>query len=305
MENYAAGITLYNPEIKRLKENIDAIIPQVKVLYCYNNGCGENQFVTELLKTYQNVVLLGDGHNNGISKALNCMIERADKDGMQWLLTLDQDSVVSNDMIKSLSYLTNVKNAGIICPRIRDVRRKNEQHVVSVNSFEDVNFCFTSGSFMNVKLTKAIGGFDEYLFIDFVDHDICLRMRYEGYRVIRNNNVVLDHELGALKPSKHEVLFLNLGKLLHSDTIKKLSYKREINPLRVYYSIRNTIYMEKKYVKYIPKTRWNKILIKNLISFVLRGELKIGIIKSIYLGIKDGYKKNVTPYSSVSNEKQY
>lgn len=298
MGNYAAGIILYNPKIKRLKENIDAIIPQVKVLYCYNNGLGENQQIQNLLNSYQNLVVLGNGNNDGISKALNCMIEEADKGDIQWLLTLDQDSVVCDDMIESLASLTGIDRIGIICPQIRDVRRKNEQPKMAEKSYEDVDICFTSGSFMNVKATKSIGGFDEYLFIDFVDHDICLRMRYEGYRVIRNNNVVLDHELGNLKPSKLEKFYLKLGSVVHSETIKKLSYKREVSPLRVYYSMRNAIYMKKKFADYMPAKVWNKRLGKNIVSYMVRGEKKISIIKAINKGIKSGRAKMVVRYSA-------
>lgn len=296
MDNYAAGIIVYNPKFERIKENIEAIIPQVKVLYCYNNGLGENKKVVNLLKSHQNLVILGNGHNDGISKALNCMIDQAEKDGMQWLLTLDQDSVACNNMIESLTSLTNIEKVGIICPQIRDARRKNEQTKAVTIPYEDVDICFTSGSFMNVQATKAIGGFDEYLFIDFVDHDICLRMRYEGYRVVRNNNVVLDHELGNLKPSRFERLYLKLGGMLHNEGIKKLSYKREVNPVRVYYATRNMIYMKKKFSNYISSRVWDKRLMKNVISYVLRGEKKIDIIKSINRGLNDGKKKHVKPY---------
>lgn len=273
-----------------------------KVLYCYNNGLGKEEQVMRLLKSYQNVVVLGSGNNDGISKALNCMIEQAGEDDMQWLLTLDQDSVVCDNMIESLAALTDIDRAGIICPQIRDVRRKNEQTVTKSISYEYVDSCFTSGSFMNVKIAKAIGGFDEYLFIDFVDHDICLRMRYEGYRVIRNNNVILDHELGNLKPSKFEKAYLKLGEVLHNETIKKLSYKREVNPMRVYYATRNMIYMKKKFSNYVSSRTWNKKLMKNIISYTLRanGREHINILKSITKGLKDGMKNHVKPYVASS-----
>ena len=63
MDNYAAGIVLYNPKIDRLKENIEAIIPQVKILYCYNNGLGNTQPVMKLLNSYSNIVVFGRGNN--------------------------------------------------------------------------------------------------------------------------------------------------------------------------------------------------------------------------------------------------
>ena len=93
-EPYAAGIVLYKPDMKRLKENLDAIAPQAHHVYCFNNGLGNDQRTArELLGSYDNVTILGDGHNIGIASALNALVRQAHDDGMTWILTLDQDSV--------------------------------------------------------------------------------------------------------------------------------------------------------------------------------------------------------------------
>lgn len=296
MSEYAAGIVLFNPKLDRLKKNLDAITPQVKVVYCYNNGLADENEIVSLLKLYTNVIMMGVGKNDGISGALNSILNRAIQDNIQWLLTLDQDSVVCCDMVEKLGELTTIEDVGIICPLLKDVRRKNEQVISTVEDYEDIDSCFTSGSFMNVEKTRIIGGYDDYLFIDYVDHDICIRMKKEGYRIIRNNCVVLDHELGDLTPSRLEKVYLKLGEIVKNDAIKKLSYKRAINPIRVYYSTRNAVYMKKKYSNYIPQRIWERKLVKDIISYILRGKKKINIIKAVYRGIRDGRAKYVSPY---------
>ena len=50
MVNIAGGIILYNPDLKRLKENITAVINQVELLFIVDNGSKninliENYFV--------------------------------------------------------------------------------------------------------------------------------------------------------------------------------------------------------------------------------------------------------------------
>lgn len=271
MEPYAAGIVLYNPDIGRLKKNLDAISSQVKRVYCFNNGLKDAGQIYKLLDAYSNITLLGQGKNFGIATALNRLVEAAHSDGMEWIITLDQDSIVCDGMVEALSMLKSEENAAIICPLVEDVRRKNEKPVVISNTKEDVNFCITSGSFMNVQRTLEIGGFDDWLFIGLVDDEICYRLKLNGYRIIRNNAVVLNHELGNLTPSKFEKIYLKLGEILHSETIKKLSYKRMVSPMRLYYATRNMIYLKKRYLNYMDKKMWNKKIILNSTSSFIRG----------------------------------
>ena len=291
----AAGIVLFKPDIDRLKENIDAVAPQVQSVYCFNNGVENMRALEQLLSSYSNIRLIGEGKNLGIATALNKLIEQADNDDIKWILTLDQDSVVSYNMVAVLASLTNQTDVAIICPQIEDVRRKNEKAVYTSDTVEDVSFCITSGSLMNVKKTIEIGGFDDYLFIGLVDDEICYRVRLTGYKILRNNAVVLNHELGNLTPSKHERMWLNLGTALNSERIKKLSYKREVSPMRLYYATRNMIYLKRKYINYIESKYWNRRAIINSISSLIRGDRKIDVLSAIIKGIRDGSAYSVSP----------
>lgn len=293
MESYAAGIVLYNPDITRLKENLDAVTSQVKKVYCFNNGLENMEGVKKLFNSYNNVYIIGEGKNLGIATALNELIKQANQDKMEWLLTLDQDSVVCDGMVEALASLKNEENVAIICPIIEDVRRKNEKAACTSDTYEDIKFCITSGSFMNVKKTIKIGGFDDWLFIGLVDDEICYRARIKGYRIIRNNNVVLNHELGNLTPSKLEKFYLKVGNLLHNEGIKKLSYKREVSPTRLYYATRNMVYLNRKYPDSSETTWSNKRIIKNSISSIIRGKQKARLFRAVIRGLNDGNIKTM------------
>lgn len=294
---YAAGIVLYKPDMDRLKESIDAVFPQVQSVYCFNNGVEDMNAVEALVSSYSNVLLIGEGENLGIATALNKLIEQADNDNIEWLLTLDQDSVVSAGMVTALASLTNKEDVAIICPQIEDVRRKNEKTVQISDTVEDVNFCITSGSLMNVKKTIEVGGFDDYLFIGLVDDEICYRVRLNGYRILRNNAVVLNHELGNLTPSKHERMWLKLGTAFQSEIIKKLSYKREVSPMRLYYATRNMIYLKRRYKNYMSTIYWNKRIIVNSASSIIRGGgYRLDVLKAILAGVRDGRSVEAVPY---------
>lgn len=296
MKRYAAGIILYNPDKKRLQENLDAVCKQVEYIYCYNNGLQNADEINMLLDAYNNLRIIGTGINVGIATALNELIREAEKEGIEWILTLDQDSVVCDGMVEALASLKDEKDVAVICPVIEDVRRKNEPQVVVKNTIDDVDFCITSGSFMNVEKTLEIGGFDDWLFIGLVDNEICYRIKLNGYRIIRNNAAILNHELGNLTPSKFEKVYLIFGRMLHSETIKKLSYKREVNPMRLYYATRNMFYLKKRYMNYMDTTMWNKMIIKNSASSFIRGRIRLDVLKAIFAGIRDGNSVKVEPY---------
>lgn len=296
MEQYGAGIVLYNPNIERLKKNLDAICPQVKQVYCFNNGLNDSEAICELLNSYSNITLIGCGKNLGIATALNRLVEAAHVEGMEWIITLDQDSVVCNGMVEALATLKDERDVAVICPIIEDIRRKNEKPVMTSNTKEDVEFCITSGSFMSVHKIIEIGGFDDWLFIGLVDDDLCYRVKLNGYRIIRNNAVVLNHELGNITPSKFERIYLKLGEILHSETIKKLSYKREVNPMRLYYATRNMIYLKKRYLNYMDKQMWNKRIIINSTSSFIRGGCRLDILRAILAGVREGNALDVEPF---------
>ena len=59
-----AGITLYEPDLKRLIENIDAILPQVEKLICIDNGTKNRSEIKRILVTkYPGVEVIQNAKN--------------------------------------------------------------------------------------------------------------------------------------------------------------------------------------------------------------------------------------------------
>lgn len=293
MGQYAAGIVLYNPEIGRLKENIDAIYNQVSRVYCFDNGSVNHNQILSLTVKYSNITLIDGNANLGIAIAINQMAKSAEADGIKWLLTLDQDSICEAQMVDKFSKYTDVENVGIICPIVIDKRRPVEK--IPKGDLSDVDFCITSGSFMKLDIFNKIGKMDDWLFIGLVDDEYCYRLRLFGYRIIRLNSVILDHELGTLTPCRFAEFFLKLGNIFSLSKIKALSYKRSVSPKRVYYATRNIVYLTKRYIEYPTNKFSNKAALLNAISNVLRGENKIAILQAAIKGFSDGSKIDVKP----------
>lgn len=285
----AAGIVLYNPDIKRLKLNIDSIKTQVGMVYVFDNGSLNRREIDVFLQKYHdmNVVCIYAKENMGIAHALNVLIDRADTDGYEWILTLDQDSVSAKNMIHNMSRYTLNANVGIVCPVYYDSRRKNIIPISPKNEYKEVEFCITSGALTNINICKRVGGFDSYLFIGLVDNEYSYRLVKNGYKIIQDCSVVLDHELGNITPSKLQKIYLKLGEMMRSESIKKLSFKREVSSFRLYYATRNMVYLNKKYPKNSVSDWSTKTLIKNSIFSIIRGDNKYELIKAIIRGVRE------------------
>lgn len=72
-----AGIVTYNPEISRLRENIESIITQVKQVIVVDNGSSNIGDIKKIIKNFERTVLVELNENLGIATALNKIGEYA------------------------------------------------------------------------------------------------------------------------------------------------------------------------------------------------------------------------------------
>lgn len=266
-----AGIVLYNPDILRLKQNIDSIIRQVDTLIIVDNA-SKNDDIETLIHSYSKIVFIKNDKNYGIAKALNQIICCADKLKYKWVLTLDQDSVCKPNLISKYNkIIKNHENIGLVTSNYID--RNIEMENYSNTDIEEVDFCITSGTFTNINAIKNIGGFDEKMFIDMVDYDICYAMKKNGFKILRINYVGFIHEVG--RSNKHKLLGKEIIVFNHSE-------------IRKYYWVRNSIYLMKKYNH--NKIKSFKRIIKRVVITLLFENSRILKLKYMIKGINDGIK---------------
>jgi len=286
-----AGVVLYNPDIKRLIKVVDAIVPQVDLLVFVDNASSNISDVQSTL-TSDKIIWIKNDTNLGIARALNQLIEFANNDGYEWMLTLDQDSICGENYVhKLLSVLSGKQNTeqnteplviAMIAPLTID-RGEISSEVSSaapvgkpLPEIEEVNFCITSGSLTNVKSVLEIGGFNEWLFIYEVDREICLRLLQHGYKIVRANTVDLYHEHGLKTITKK---FLQKKIIYHNYT-----------PFSVYYQTRNLVYMLRMYGSAYyphPYKRWVRLFFAFSVKFICEPD-RIQRLKAFTKGLKDG-----------------
>ena len=272
IKHVLSGIVTYNPDINRLIENINAIAPQVNRVLIVDNGSNNHEEIDCLLNNYTNVLVVYLHENKGIAYALNVILSYAESHNYEWFLTLDQDSVVPYNLIEEYWKATLIDKVALITCNIVD--RNFEEKVPSV-AFEYVTTCITSACLTNTKIARCVGGFDDALFIDSVDHDLCIRIIKSGYKIYRNNNVDLLHELGHSK----KISFLKFNYVVYNHS-----------KFRCYYIFRNRIILGRKYG--IMKSSMRYIFMR-FFSIILFEKDSYAKIKCAIKGIVDGFKMDI------------
>lgn len=232
-----ASIITYNVD-EKIIEVVNSIIDQVEYVVIVDNA--SNDKTIEILKEIdksKKVEVIFNKSNNGIAKALNQSIEIAKNKKMNWILTLDHDSICNEEMIKNMFLVNkkyNEKNAiGILAPRVFEINKKDFiSNKNTDNYYTEVKECIQSGSLFNMDVFDKIGCFNEDLFIYHVDFDYCERVIKAGYKILQCNNTILYHEEGY-KIAK---------KFLWMDT-----FYNNYSSLAIYYITRNTVYMAQNY----------------------------------------------------------
>jgi rhamnosyltransferase len=236
MIRFAGVVILFNPSLKFI-DNIKSYINQVETLFVLDNSeLPTLEFVNEI-KEFKNVHYKWNGGNVGIANALNIGVKLAIEQKYDFLLMMDQDSILSENVIKeSIKYISNhsSRNVGILYPYhiYGNYHRKKE-----VAPFKELLTADTSGSVLNLKAFNKVGPFMEKLFIDYVDFEYCLRLRLNGFKIIQLNNITLYQELGNMVTKR--ILFWKVGITNHS-------------PQRIYYRVRNRLFVSLKYFRHFP-----------------------------------------------------
>jgi rhamnosyltransferase len=234
------------------------VIRQVsKVIFVDDfSGDGTLHTLDKLRAEYPDKVeVIGLERNSGIAKALNVGVRRGRESWFEWVLTLDHDSVAEEGMVDHLFSGLEKHGGGedvlLVAPIDIDNNRRTESGFIRYQGMKRISLstadpcgvleptvAITSGNLVNTDLFQRIGGFDERLFIDYVDHDFCLRGRKQGLHIIVCANAKLFHSIGK-SVSRKLPFGLVWGSSGHSSG-------------RRYTIGRNRFYMIRKYWKDFP-----------------------------------------------------
>jgi GT2 family glycosyltransferase len=163
------------------------------------------------------VLYVSAPHNPGLAVAYNHVLKLAEAEGYEWLLTLDQDSILQANFlsrIAELAYeLRPAKTVGAIVPQvIADGRIISPFQFLFgawphwfgrgyVGISRRAAYAANSGATLRVSALREIGGYDPMFPLDLSDTSLFHRMHESGKSVFIAGDLLVHHDFALL--NKH------------------------------------------------------------------------------------------------------
>lgn len=272
-EKVAGVVILYNPQAEVIG-NIYTYVHVLDKLYVVDNSEKVNEGLVSELRNIPQVVYLKNQENMGIALPLNRCLQMAYEEGYCWLWTMDQDSCFETNMAQKLwRNLLKIIDSKVALYAPFCITKKTV--FIETNKVEDVKSVITSGSLVNVTIAQQLGGFDEALFIDEVDHEFCYRVRKNGYKILLDKSIPMVHSIG------------NISRVSILGGLARCTCTHH-NYIRRYYITRNKLYVASLYPEY--RKQYCREILKDAWYILLAEKDKYRKFKSTLLGIFD-YKR--------------
>lgn len=207
---------------------------QVDKLIVVDDGSPDSRVLDELSGPEFEIIRLAE--NSGIAIALNTGITAAIAGGAEYIVNLDQDTVLDAGYVaKCLATFASAATATHLGLVLADC--VNHQPSIpprySPEGFGLVEEGIQSGMIVRADCLRDVGLLDERLFIDCVDIEFCLRMGDRGWRIAVAPGSNITHSLGDM------VAFRPFGmQRMHGGEPALYQYHA---PFRQYYITRNNI----------------------------------------------------------------
>lgn len=294
-KNTVVIIVTYFPD-NGLHDRVSAVKSLFDKILIVDNASNDltGEYVKNLISMPE-VNIIFNAVNVGIASALNQGIRKviSSYEDIEWVLTLDQDTLVFPDFLKNLqnTYLECPYQAevGIIGSNYEEKTTQKQLHTPnnSKSIWEEVKNLPSSGSLISMKAFEVVGSMREDFFIDYVDTEYCMRMRKAGFKILISNNVSMLHPLGYYKYS-----------VIHK-LIAGRSLVTDYPAIRHYYWTRNGLILVLEQMADEPRWAlsqlWYLLVRRILIIFIFESK-KIEKLSVIARGLMDALRKKMGPF---------
>jgi GT2 family glycosyltransferase len=247
-----------------------------------------------LLKTdFPEVTVLNQQNNVGVGGGLSAGLDYAVyQRNHAWIWLFDQDSLPADNCLEhlfeglrfvegdtedvailapvcvnqtvQLGYSASVWRHGLRKPPVG-----SKHHQISF-----VDSVISSGTLVRREAVKDVGLPRSDFFMDFVDHEYCLRLRRHGYRIAVVAASQMEHAIG--EPRRVSIFGSEKAWASHL-------------PWREYYMTRNEVFT---IWKYYPHWRAKSVvaqrLLRHALAVLLLGKEKLACLTMMYQGFADG-----------------
>ncbi len=267
--------TVFYPNESNVENMVTLANQADRLFLCDNTPDIDNSSMFDGIE--KNITYLPNKKNLGLSKAFNAVLKNplygfSDED---YCLFFDQDSRIDDGHIKQLVEIyaeleDSSMRIGILGPSYYDTSTEKIEIAKMKNPMQVEN-CFsvpqviTSSMVIKYKTLRDLNFWNEEIFLDFADWDLCFRAKRAGYEVVVTTNVLLKHKLGK--------------------GVKKIGFinKHYDSPVREYYQTCGALKLLRK--KYVPlKFKIRFFFVVNVrpffnVVFLPQGKLRRDFIK--------------------------
>jgi rhamnosyltransferase len=279
-----AGIVAFHPDPSGLVRLIESIAADVCRIIVFANSPLDPAIKGRVARSELEapITFITPGENLGLGKAYNSIVDLAMRDGAEFVLLFDQDSMASDRMVRRLEDLADQlrrqgEKPAVVGPRpvkasgepFKIPRRRPRPEALPAVA---VDFAISSGSLIALAAVETVGPFDEEFFIDAIDIEWCSRAWKAGWSVWLGTDIPMTHRLGL------GVIHLPFGLKLTDQP-----------PERLYTYFRNQVAMLR--LPHVPaawKLRFVASLPARSLIYSVRNRFAKPVVKAIGLGLLDG-----------------
>lgn len=278
----------YNMTANCIESVIKCNYPNYEIILVDNESDASK---VSIFKSRKNVKTILNSKNEGFSKANNQAIEYALKNNFDYILLLNNDTVIKSNLIDILIKTLQAKKVYAVQPLILNHKRKKiwsgggkinyffgtfSSSKKLCNSFKLIEWFTGCCCLFDSKLFIDIGKFDERFFAYYEDVDFSLRMKKNGYKIG----------------------FTPQTELIHMESASsKLERGEEgvLNPYVHYLNIKNHVFVLRKHSKIFNPIGSVFYQIFKIFSyttyFILR--FRFTKLRMVYKGLKDSLKTQI------------
>lgn len=278
----------YNMTANCIESVIKCNYPNYEIILVDNESDASK---VSIFKSRKNVKTILNSKNEGFSKANNQAIEYALKNNFDYILLLNNDTVIKSNLIDILIKTLQAKKVYAVQPLILNHKRKKiwsgggkinyffgtfSSSKKLCNSFKLIEWFTGCCCLFDSKLFIDIGKFDERFFAYYEDVDFSLRMKKNGYKIG----------------------FTPQTELIHMESASsKLERGEEgvLNPYVHYLNIKNHVFVLRKHSKIFNPIGSVFYQIFKIFSYTIYFILRFRFTKlrMVYKGLKDSLKTQI------------
>ena len=279
-----AIVTVYYPNEENGK-NVELIAEQVDQVIVCDNSPSSNQ----LLFANPKIEYVFFGENLGLSLAFNRVLkQKMDWSEDDYIVFFDQDSTIECGHIDNLiAVYKDLEQMGVNIGCLGPVFYNNSNGMIEIPKMKtqiseknySVQSIITSSMLTTYGNLRRVGFWNEKIFLDMADWDLCWRLIEAGMKCCMTEKVVLNHTLGNGE-KKIGIFRLRVG-----------------SSIRDYYQTRDCLYLfREKYVPLKYKCRFVSMITVRAIIRLIFLEDRRRRFHYISRGFKDYRKKIIGVY---------